>query len=223
MRNFITVLTALFIFASCVSFRPQLEPEAPKVPSFPALKWEAHVTPALFGALKQLDIASTTPKDMAAFCPAYGGLSADNKTLVHTLVLHEMAKFESGYKADKVYYECSKSRGTYSSERYVEGRGYCMVGGHNLDGGLVISRGLLQMSFSSANNYGCAFKVPTDLHDAVRNVECAAKIYGKWVREDGCLSCVKNKGAGRYWSVMREQLPNAAKIKAAMKLHGVCK
>lgn len=86
-------------------------------------------------------------------------------------------------------------------------------------GNPVISRGLLQLSFESANQkaYSCGLKTPEDLHDAKINLSCGVKIVNYWLNRDLVLMAEPKKGCARYWSVCRASSSKNAKIKTYLE------
>lgn len=73
-----------------------------------------------------------------------------------------------------------------------------------------ISRGLLQISYSSAKNRnyrknGCLFNENLELHRPKVNLTCGVAIF-EHLSKDGCISCKsggKWRGIARYWSTLR--------------------
>jgi hypothetical protein len=124
-----------------------------------------------------------------------------------------MAKYESSFKPETIFYECSKKSNVYGKTAfYDKERGWCMKGVSQYDGGFVISRGLLQISIASAKSYGCPIEKSTDLHNAQINLECGVKIATNWINKDGVFFGGDKLGIGRYWSVGRKSSPSNTKI-----------
>lgn len=86
-------------------------------------------------------------------------------------------------------------------------------------GNPVISRGLLQLSFESANQkaYSCGLKTPEDLHDAKINLSCGVKIVNYWLNKDHVFFGEQKLGLGRYWSVGRNTSKSNIKIKTYLE------
>ena len=100
-----------------------------------------------------------------------------------------MSRYESNFKADKVY-----------PEKFdVDGK-KCAVTGKPC----VLSTGLLQISIASANgNYGCGFKNQAEIKDPEKHLPCVVKMIQKLVVQNGVISAPGPKGMGRYWSVLQ--------------------
>lgn len=80
------------------------------------------------------------------------------------------------------------------------------------DGTYVVSRGLMQISKTSANGYDCKGKTTSkivdakDLYDPDVNLSCSVKIFNRWGKRDGVLYGGKKdawNGGSRYWAVLR--------------------
>lgn len=108
-----------------------------------------------------------------------------------------MAKYESSFK---------------TGEQFTESF-------NDSKGNPVISRGLLQLSFESANQkaYSCGLKTPEELRDPKINLSCAVKIVNYWLNRDLVLMAEPKKGCARYWSVCRASSSKNAKIKTYLE------
>lgn len=166
--------------------------------------WTKYVSDAIDTHGKRL--LTTEPMD----AKTYGFEKAKAKQF-YIMFLSSMTRYESSFNPDASMYECNRKKCIYSRCKYVQGRGYCMLGGHELDGGLIVSRGLLQLSLQSAQAYGCEVYKPEDLHDPQKNLICSVKILNNWVHRDQTIG-TDRKGGARYWSVLRESSPHRAKI-----------
>lgn len=167
---------------------------------------------------KNPDILNSVPIDVAQFCPNYEKLSIDDRALFYAHLLSKMAEYESGFKPDRSYKECSFKESTYgSSGKWIELEGMWCIPGHKLDGGVAISRGLMQMSLESAIGYGCQVSSPSELHDAFKSISCAVKVFNRLVpkprivdgktRGHGYIASKVDgswKGASAYWAVVRD-------------------
>lgn len=133
-------------------------------------------------------LVGKTPKDVTTFCPKYFDLNNDEKKLFWVHLFSSIAKRESAFDSDVTNDESLFSPGLNA-----------------------ISRGLLQISFSSSQNRnykkkGCSAKVASDLTSPIHNIRCGVAIMEHLVA-DGCISCKKGKdylGIARYWSTLRE-------------------
>lgn len=230
-------LFLVFFMAGC-STAPKQEPTAPvqaETPAVtakaPALAWDGkHADAAKWTAfvmkeipVRMADAIKSVPKDIKAFCPSYAKLSSDQRVEFYAQLISRMAKFESSYKPDTFFVECSAKASTYgSSGKYFPERGakpYC-IPGSSKDGGVAISRGLLQMSIESAQGYNCPLSDPKELHDPYKNLSCAMRVMNRFipaarqyegkVRGHGSLAGYDSAnerwiGAAAYWSVMRDR------------------
>ena len=95
-----------------------------------------------------------TPKDILVFCPKYNVLSKDSQDLFWTTLVAAIARYESFFDTELEHHETFKNR----------------------HGNFVVSRGLMQISFESAKDYGCMVNSPDDLHDPMKNIHCSVKI-----------------------------------------------
>lgn len=156
-------------------------------------------------------------QDVTEFCPKYKSLKREDRVHFWSEFISQMAKYESGWKPEAIYRECSKTSCIYGTCQYHETYGYCMKGGSKLDGGLVISRGLTQISFESAVAYGCPVKVPKDLHDPGLNIYCTADIMLKLIKKHNRISFDK----GNYWSVLKpgSKFGKVPQIKSGIRTH----
>lgn len=138
--------------------------------------------------------------DMTDFCPKFKSLSENLQTMVLREFWISVTVHESGFKNATIAKECRKTECVYSGGcNYYPEHGYCMKGGHKLDGNIVISRGLEQISLESAQGYGCTeIKTPQDLHDPKKNLTCANIIMKKQINSKGALTVKSN-----YWAVLK--------------------
>lgn len=133
-------------------------------------------------------LVEKTPKDVVAFCPKYFELSVHEKRFFWVHLLSSIAKRESAFDSDVFNDESQFQTGLNA-----------------------ISRGLLQISFSSTQNSnyrknGCNIKKAEDLVNPQNNLTCGIGIMN-YLALDGCVSCKKNnkwQGLARYWSTLRE-------------------
>lgn len=119
------------------------------------------------------------------------------------MLLSSLARYESGFKPETSY-----------TENFADSKGK-----------KVISRGIFQLSFESANQsrYGCALKDSLELHEAETGIVCAVKIANFLVSDSGAIH---GKGASgswlglsRYFSPFR----NSEKTKAMLdKARSIC-
>ncbi|NDD90654.1 hypothetical protein EBZ37_00995 [bacterium] len=129
-------------------------------------------------------LTKTTPRDIDEFCPGYPSLREDEKREFWVYFISTITELESSHRPALFYQESFRDS----------------------SGQLVVSRGLLQMSFLSANAYGCGFSTSADLHDPFQNLSCGIKILSHWIGRDGRITGKGPRGwmgGGRYWSVLR--------------------
>jgi len=131
------------------------------------------------------ELLTVIPKDYRRYCPEYPQLNVQERKLFWVSFLSSIARHESSHKTESAYQEDIKNR----------------------SGDLVVSRGLLQMSFESARFYNPALEDPEELHDPRTNMRTGLLAIQKWVLEDGVIAHQgkdgKWKGAARYWSTLR--------------------
>jgi len=202
-------------------------------------KWTAMLMESLSTLGK--DMTAANPLDAENFCPKYRSLDLSERREFYAQLISKMTQFESSYNPASFMYECNKKKNPYGSDgRWDEARGWCMKGGHTLDGGYVISRGLMQMSIESAQGYHCDIKVPQDLHDPAKNLACAVRIMNRFipaprqyegaVRGHGSVagySATQEKwlGAAAYWAVIRDRSDSESypSIRAYTRGLAICK
>lgn len=190
--------------------------------------WSDHLILEIEKYFDSLDGAT----DMGSICPRYPALGRGQKINAWAELFALMARYESSWKPETLFYECNKKtpdgkacstpetcRNPYKSARWDADRGWCMKGGHSLDGGYVISRGLLQMSLQSSQSYGCSMmKKPADLHQPLENLSCGVRILAN--RVEKYKKAMFNDG--HYWSVMKSTSGSNPKIRAGMKAFALC-
>jgi len=133
-------------------------------------------------------LLDTVPRDVASFCPRYSSMARDDRVAFWVALISAMARFESGFDPGVSFDEYAHCR-TDDCRRRMTTR----------DGRHVVSRGLLQLSQESANNYrGCSV-APRDearLHDAAVNLTCSVAIMNRLVTRDGAISARPRPGSG---------------------------
>jgi hypothetical protein len=196
-------LILLFLLVGC----SQVTQVPAEKPALASLYWENTTAPhperkpwteALLKAIEPNMDTFSMASDMKNFCPKFESLNPSQQIEAVGELFVGMAKFESGFKPETSYRECDKSRCRYKECFKHSTYGYCMIGNKNYDGGVITSRGLLQMSISSSLSYGCALKDSNDLHDPIKNLNCAVIILTKQIRRTGVIT-----GSSNYWSVLK--------------------
>lgn len=181
-------------------------------------------TDAMLDEIKLTGLGSIPAADLVSFCKNSNSLSKTEKEAVWAHIIFEMSKWESNLDPKSSMYECRKDKCIYSGGcQYSASKGYCMKGGHPLDGGLVVSRGLLQISLQSAQYYGCKdiASVPADLHDPIKNLKCSVRIIKTLVAKSQAVAGKDSsgnwRGVARYWAVVRGTTDYTAKSLVAIK------
>lgn len=165
-------------------------------------EWTSHV-------LKELDLLGTDlitvmPLDYGIWCPKYQSISYHERKAFWAYLLSEMARFESGFDPSTSY-----------TESFTDSSGQP-----------VVSRGLLQLSIESANDYGCGFQTSADVHDPKQNLSCGIRILNRWMKNDQRIGSKVSgswKGGARYWSVLRSTSSAYAKIIADTTVLSICR
>lgn len=152
--------------------------------------------------------------DYLPFCPA----NVRDPVKFYVDLLYEMARYESGFDVNATYYECNKKECVYSSCKHDPVRGYCMRGQPNVDAGYIVSRGLYQLSYTSAKSSGCKLLSPESLNGHKTNIKCAYQILSLHISRDKTVAA-NGKGGARYWSVLRPSRAAFKGIKRALKPH----
>ena len=147
-------------------------------------RWTAHVMTELAGIGRAL--LGSIPADIGSFSLSYPGWTAEIRAQFWTFLISAICEFESDFNPSETY-----------TESFGDARGQP-----------VVSMGLLQISFESANGhrYDCRLARPDDLLDPLINLTCGIKILQALVIGDGVVSRVvgsKYFGASRYWSTLR--------------------
>ena len=127
------------------------------------------------------------PADVAQFCPKYSGLSLEQKKMFWIYLVSSIAELESGFQTHATY-----------TESFVDSSGH-----------KVISRGLLQISLESGNDYGCGIKSGEALFESDVNLNCGVRILHHWIDKDGRIAGKAAGhwlGAARYWAPFRTKL-----------------
>lgn len=211
-------IIAILMISACQTL-PEPQPVEPApapivtpVPKPMTLSWDADKKPneawnkILIEAVLSSGLHKVAIKDRE-FCPKYDDLVETEKHEFWAQLISRMVKWESNYKPEAKMAECRKDKCIYGSCSKHPTLGFCMKGGHKLDGGVVISRGLIQMSLESSLALGCDWlKKPEDLHDPAKNLQCAVKALTRYVVRDEQIAGNGPgdwKGGARYWAVLR--------------------
>lgn len=149
--------------------------------------------------------------DAQDFCPKFSSLAQPQKKTVWVQMISSMAKYESGFNPLSSYVENFKGRA-----------------GH-----FIVSRGLLQISKDSANDYGCEIKSETDLENPETNLRCGVRIMNalvsRWHAIHGLQSLAPPqehgfnpfRGIARYWEVLRSKTKDLL-IRASVRQLPIC-
>lgn len=172
-----------------------------------AAKWTDYCIDTV-GKMPMVDIVPTDFKKFPA--------GKIERSVFWCQLLSKMAQYESNYKPETIYKECSKDKAKYKDAKWFESeKAYC-IGGSKLDGGVAISRGLFQISIQSANSYGANLTDPKKLHGPLTNIWAAILILNRWVVKDKVVA-IDKLGCARYWSVCRPHSDSKPKIMNYMK------
>lgn len=139
--------------------------------------WSKHLKNLVIQDLSKLEKA----KDIKRFCPMYSNISQTNKIRMWANLIVAMTKFESSYNPKSTYQEAPPPAGPGT-----------------------LSIGLLQMSYGDKHGDCPLKKSEGDLMDPLVNLSCGVKIFSYWVSTDGVIQNSANRGAARYWSVLRD-------------------
>lgn len=163
-------------------------------------------TATAYRAVRRSLLPTLHPKDIADFCPGYRASSRKARARFWVGLLSAVARPESHFDPASRY-----------RESFTDSTGQ-----------RVISRGLLQISFESANQeaYGCAIRRARDLHQPAVNLRCGVKILSYLVSRDGVIATYREddsaRGGGRYWSTLRQASPSFGEIQSFTRELAVC-
>jgi hypothetical protein len=147
----------------------------------------------------------SNPEDIEYFCPKYKSITKTDKIKFWTGLISSMAYYESSFDPNAEY-----------TEKFKDNQGE-----------YIVSRGLLQLSFESANQkaYNCNIESDQDLYLAEVNLNCGINILSYWLNKDKAITSIKSKikGAGRYWAVLRSNNGQLEKIQAYTQALDFCK
>lgn len=198
-------LFLLFLLVGC-SQAAQVPVEKPALAPI-SLYWENTTAPhperkpwtdALIKAIEPNMDTFSMALDMKNFCPKFESLNPTQQIEAVGELFVGMAKFESGFKPATDFRECNKSICKYKKCFTHPSYGYCMIGNKSYDDGVITSRGLFQMSIHSSQSYGCELKESIELHDPIKNIQCAVTILTKQIKRSGYIT-----GEPQYWAVIR--------------------
>jgi len=121
-------------------------------------------------------------------CTNYRRLDKTDREKVWTVIMTQLAEFESSYDPNVKYVENFR----------------------NSAGERVVSRGLYQISKESSDLYDCGFDNACQIHDPKKNIACAVKILVSNMKRQGIAfgMCPRNSqsrfcGASAYWGPFR--------------------
>jgi hypothetical protein len=121
------------------------------------------------------------------FCSRYPGLSEGDRMHFWAGLISAMVKRESSFNPKATFTESFRE--------------------HGADSPIVISRGLLQLSFpEDRDKYHCKLQRADDLYDAQTNITCGVTVLSTLVSRDGRIAGREGsrwKGGAAYWSVLR--------------------
>ncbi len=211
-----------FIFLGCLENPASVEPKVAssttttKAASATILKvaWPSNdwTEAAKIAVAKHINVEQEI-KDAKEYCPKFDKFSKSEKESFFVSLISIMSKYESSFRPETIFRECKKDKCIYG--KCVQTKyGFCMPGS-KFDEGIAVSRGLLQISIESAKGYDCPVNDPKELNDPKVNIDCGARILGRWVGRDKRISGNGPgdwKGGARYWSVLRSTSSSQPKI-----------
>lgn len=201
------VLTA----AACASVPKQTPTGWPERLAWGNSAWDR----ALYEAIEEHQLTSVQVADADDFSLDHRDSNAWAKIFV------QMAKFESNWNPRTEFFECKNGSNPYGSNAFFDAkRGWCMFGQKHITDGFIVSSGLFQISFASANARGCNFQTQSELLDGEANIKCAVRIFAYWVKRDGRIAGIgpgRWRGGARYWAVLRGTTDHTQKALAAIK------
>jgi hypothetical protein len=151
-------------------------------------KWNSSWTQVIQTELKEHRIAELDLLRTEKLCTNYRKLDKTDREKVWTVILTQLAQFESSYDPNVKFVESFRDS----------------------SGELVTSRGLYQISTESARLYDCGFSNACEIHDPKKNISCAVKILERNMKRTGiALGMCENSSQGRfcgasaYWGPFR--------------------
>lgn len=123
----------------------------------------------------------SAPKDAAAFCPRYAQLSPRDRKQFWILLISGIAERESSFNA-----RASLQEPLPLSERSI---------------------GLLQLSLTDAEDFGCHFTTEAQIESPADNLDCAVHIMAVIVDRDNLIGGDRrgtNQGLAGYWAVLND-------------------
>ena len=162
-------------------------------PPFVTALWDTHTPDAEEWTLATLEaiedhgasLLTEIPDDVKTFCPNYSALELPQREAFWVFLISAMAAKESSFDPKQDFVEDFKDS----------------------NGNKVVSRGLLQISKESANEYGCDISNAQDLYDPKINLSCGVRILNRWISKDGVIAQKNDdqqwRGLARYWAVLR--------------------
>ena len=167
-------------------------------------EWTSHLVSEIE---KRPTLLAVELVDAGEWCPNWSKLSRADRVQFFAHFIAGMTRWESNNNPNSSTPECKKGECLYNGNCFTHPTlGQCMKGGHAADGGVVISRGPIQLSFGSALGLGCKLSKPSDLNDPFMNFTCGVQLLNGYVTEDRRIAgkvAGKWKGMARYFAVVR--------------------
>lgn len=204
MKNILLILVLFIAFSCSEKECPQVVCDpcpacevCPEEPEFIKASWESsghknakEWTKIAYNRLKNAnenyskgkDFLSVVPEKMNDYDVNFASKDEHGRIGTYVAIMSCMSKYESYYRPHVKYAE-----------------------GGSLEG--VTSRGLLQVSEVSCKGYGTPIKKGIELHGTFENLDCASRIFARWIKLDKTIyGRVNNdwKGLSNYWSVQRK-------------------
>jgi len=200
MKNKSIFLLSLMILTACSSVKEHVsvdsvggETREPAAKTYILSRWEGRRSEAASWGAHTLSALEThgsfllanVPANIEKYCANYASLNREKRKKFWTYLISAISHFESGMNPNDSYLEPFKDS---------KGRS-------------IVSRGIMALSWRSANAYGCGFRSSDEVDNTEKSLTCTVKMMESLVRRDSNFTQGSTgrtaKGLARYWSVMR--------------------
>lgn len=127
-------------------------------------------------------LLAATPTDIAAFCPRYAQLAPRDRKQVWILLISGIAERESSFDA-----RASRMEPLPLSERSI---------------------GLMQLSLTDAEDFGCRFTTEAQIESPADNLECGVHIMALIIAGENLIGGDRghiHQGVASYWAVLNDR------------------